>query len=1288
MFVELHAHSDKGSNTRLIDSTAKVGAMISHANSLGLNGIAITDHESLSAHMEAIECYEDQIENKKDFKLILGNEIYLVNGGEHYKETITDFYHFVLLAKDRTGYQQLMELSDRAWGRMYTYKGVERVPTFIEDIVEIVSKNAGHVVAMTACLGGYVPKSILSGKPEKAISFMQWCESVFGAENFFVELQPGITYEQIEVNKELVRLCKEHGHNWIITNDVHYLTKEKRELHAAFLNSKQEDRETEDFYENTYFKSEDEMLERMLPYLSEKDIRSGFENTVLVANQVESYSLKQPVHIPQRVLYPFDFLGKLKEKNVLERYQYIKLFYESEYDQDRFLLYLVEKGMIEKQQNWNDENLSRIDVELKQLWEISLKLKQRMSSYYNLVQYVIEIMWDDEKGNSLVGIARGSGTGFYLCYLIDITQINPIEWDLPYWRHLSSQRPELPDLDIDSQASQRPKIFQALREEFGYNKTLNIITFRKETSKAAILTACRGLGIDTDIARELSSMVPISRGRVWGINECLKGNEENGFSPLKEFIRKISEHELLLETVLEIEGLVSGRSSHASGFYIFSNPYIEQVGRMKTPTGLDVTCWDMDDADKAGCLKIDVLTILALDKERKAMSLMLDSGRMQWQGSLKNTYKKYLHPDSLDYTSPKMWDMVCNGQIYDLFQFDTMVGKQAVQKIQPRSLKQLSLGNSAMRLMSDGEESPIERYVRFSKDISQWYQEMQESNLNKEEILILEKHLLRNNGCSLEQEDIMELSMDTNIAGFDVVLANKLRKAIAKKKEALIKESCDQFYKCGKTQDTRKEMLDYVWNYCVKPQIGYAFSRNHTMPYSAIALQEMNLAYHYPILYWNTACLTINSSSDDEVEDNKSTNYGKIAKAIGDMQSQRIKIALPDINTANFGFYPDEEQDQIVFGLKGINGIGDDVASEIISNRPYESVNDFLGKVKTTFIQTTNLVKAGCFDRLRVDRMETMKEFVVWFTKQNVEPKTTLNMQNFKSILSLDILPKEFDSQKRLYNFKTYVLSKEFMYEKDWYWLDQAARSYFELNVISHMKENTEYKITQDGIVINKKQLEKFYQKQVAPIKQWLSKKETVEFYNRAQNNSYANEKWSKYCIGTIPKWEMDSLSFYYTDHELSGVNVDYYEISDYFEIPNEPIIDEIVTRKTKQGKEVEYPKYKLNKIIGTVLDKDTTRHTVTLLTTTGVVVVKFYDGAFVAYNKQISAKDSQTGKKKVIEKPWFTRGNKLLITGIKKNDMFYPKRYRDSIYQHTVCLIESIAADGRMEMKYERERA
>lgn len=502
----------------------------------------------------------------------------------------------------------------------------------------------------------------------------------------------------------------------------------------------------------------------------------------------------------------------------------------------------------------------------------------------------------------------------------------------------------------------------------------------------------------------------------------------------------------------------------------------------------------------------------------------------------------------------------------------------------------------------------------------------------------------------------------------------------------MLKEAQNLFFTKGRENGTSDNLLNYVWNVQFKRQFGYSFSLLHTLAYSVIALQELNLNYHYNPLYWNTACLTVNSGGveDDEYIDNededdddkkksRSTNYGKVASAIGTIRQRGIKVDLPDINKAKFGFTPDIENDSIIFGLKGLNGIGDEVVHLIMQHRPYNSFGDFLDRMFDTGLlkkgQVIQLIKAGCFDSFE-DRIKVMRYFI----EKISEPKEKLTMQNFKMLMNNDLIPERFALQVRFYNYKEYISKKVFKTipkPKDKLFLldDIAAQFYSE-----HFTDEAIVDTHEGKLVVSEKQFKKQLDKKMEEIKEWVSSEEALNNLNK----KLLENEWNKYASGSISKWEMDSLSYYYNEHELTHVNKDKYGISNFFELPEEPTKGKPYTWRGRELYE-----YETTRLVGTVLDRDKTKHTVTLLTTDGVVTVKMYGGAFGHYNKQISQKKGD--KKEVLEKSWFTRGNKLLISGYRRGNQFIPKVYKNSIYQHTIALINEVDNDGNIILTTER---
>lgn len=1344
-FMSNHNHSED-SNFRLKDCIIRAEDIVNRAIELGYKGVSITDHETVSSHVRIMQRYQqlkklhakykeylvnndmDSLAKDKDvqkemyllkkmdddFKLGLGNEIYLINDlsdvKENYEPGVTKYWHFILIAKNAKGYEQIKRISsESAWKNWFRQGKMERVPTVKHELEEIIGDEKGNIIATTACLGGELPNYVISHfrdgnalAKRKIHEFITWGIDVFGKENFFIELQPTLeapqeslleTHPQIIFNQKAVMLAHAYGIGYTFATDSHYLKKEHRKVHEAYLHADEDNasnRELGDFYATTYMMEIPELYQLLSSHLTDEEISEGFKNTMKMHSMIETYDLSHSVIVPRDKKIP-EFQLRHIFKEWYEEYEYIRKFAESEDEQEQYLLYMIEQAVVQRKIRLVKSVVERLDTELGEVWNISEKIHMRLATYYVLVRnIIIEIMWKV----SYVGIARGSVTGFLMAYAIGITQMNPMKYGLPHWRHLSAERPELPDIDVDSESAKRQEIFELMKDYFGRDNVLNTLTLKTEGTKSCTLTACKGWGLDNDTAQSIADMIPFERGSNWSLKDCFEGNVEKNRAPVTEFINAVAKYDGLKEIMLLIEGLVCGRSIHASAVYIFDNGYLAHNSKMRAPNGTEITAYNMHDSDWCGALKFDCLTILGLDKEHKCVDMLINKGIIEDQGSIKANYDKYIHPDVLDYDTKEMWDLIGNNEIIDAFQFDTLVGAQAVKKVKPHSISELATANSLMRLMPEqGHESPIDTYVRYKNDISLWYKEMEDFGLNKEEITILEKHLLEVYGVADTQEVVMEMVMDKEISAFSVSEANKLRKAIAKKKEKLIEEAKNLFYSKCKSNGTRKVLAEYVWEVQIKRQLGYSFSKNHTNPYSGICVQEMNLAYHYNKIFWNTACLTVNAGADENNDNNKTTNYGKIAKAIGEIQNKGQKIELPDINKAKFGFEPDVDTEEIIFGLKGICGIGDDIATAIINNQPYSSLDDFLEKMEkykqadaeNKFGESAviTLIKAGCFDRLEnKERTEIMREYI----RRISSPLKSLQMDNILILNELGMLTEQQKQYElRLFKFRKYIFDNRFLAEKRgkspntfFYRLErQFAEPFFFEYFETNMQEGKDYEYDNDGyILIKRGSLDREYERLMASFKQnVLGSQKVLE----AVNEDRFVKKWKEKVDGTVSKWEMDSLSFYYHDHELAHVKKDDYLISEFADLPEVPSVTEYYVYRGK-----ERPRFKLTRICGTVLDKDKNKHIITLLTPSGVVNVKFYKGQFGFYDKQIS-EVNEDGTKTVQEKSWFERGNKLLVTGYRRGDQYVPKKYVDSAYRHTLQLITEIDEEGYLKLQSER---
>ncbi len=1280
--TQLHCHTH-GSNLRMLDCIVKTKDLIDYAVELDMKAVAITDHASISEHINAIQYSKKLKEKGVDIKVLLGDEIYLVDDvvdvKENYVPRQTQFYHFILIAKDRVGYDQLREINAVGWQSSFFTGKMRRVPNDKRQIEKIIRDNKGHLLASTACIGGELAKAFFKQDKQQLISFVKWCISTFGKDNFAIEIQPSNNPDQIAFNKWAKDFAWKHSLKCISTCDVHYLKKEHHDIHKAFLTSRDADRgETEDFYATTYMMSTEEKKSYM-PYFSDEDYKQIVNDGWEFVKDVEFIDMEHITIIPERSLKGLDCQVRHIFKDWYDKYPYIKNFAYSKYDQDTYFLRMVEDGFISKKQEFNDTNIGRIAWELEQLWLISDKLGARMSAYYNLVDYIVDICWEI----GFIGVSRGSVTGYYTAYLIDIQQMNPLQWNLPAYRHLNAERVSWPDVDLDSSARNRPKIIQCLKEVFGEDNILNICTFKTETSKSALKTACRGWGLSNDEASYLSSLVPVERGKQWSLKDCFYGNKEKDRKPVGELVKEIKLQSEANDVDLEqcalmIEGLISGLSLHASGIYIFKDGYLKQNSLMKTPRGDDVTCWDMPCSDYCGGLKYDSLTTECQDKLEVCTELLLKYHKIKWQGSVRATYNQYLHPDKLDYTTKEMWDDCSEGKITDLFQFITPVGSKCIRKIQPHSLEEMANANSLMRITVEDSIQPVDKFLAYKHNRSLWYKELDQYGVtNPDEIKALEKVLNYCYGCPSMQEDVMELCMEPKIAGFSLASADKARKIIAKKKTEDVAGLKEQFYSSVKKLGNSINVANYVWEECIKPQLAYSFSRNHVLPYSAEALQEMNLFYHYPSVYWNCATMIVNAGLADNTNNSnsdssfKTTDYGKIAKSIYRAKNVGISIKAPSINNSEQIFTPREQDDSILFGLGAISGINSDIVSQILSNRPYTSFTDFYNKnackgslvTKSKFIQ---LIKAGCFDEFEPDRRIVMRQYFILSTP-NV---TSLAMNNIGQIKAVKVLiPKSIIGP---YNFRKYVCNKQFKYgnhpkfkSKTLYWLDQKALNYFENHCKSSMVEGVDYWFEDDRWIVVDKSLEKLLAPSVETLKTYIN---TPEFLKEFNQKRAKQEMLQSVESMDVNKWAFSAISFYPDEHELARLDRKRYNISLFDELPEEP---EFVARKA--GKR-EWKQYVLSQIAGTVLDKNDNHHSLTILDiNNNVVQCKFNAEDYSYYKAQLSVMNPN-GSKTIMDKPWFKRGQPLILTGVRMGvDDFRVKSYKNSIFNRKVYRIDSI---------------
>lgn len=838
-----HNHTEM-SNFRLLDCINKLPDLVKRGKEIGLAGLAVTDHETIA---QSIRICKLQKENP-DFKIAIGNEIYLTDT----RDKGIKYYHFILIAKDAIGHKQLRQLSSIAWMNSYWDRGMERVPTLKSELAAVVKKNPGHLIATSACLGGELSSCIVEieharkiGDAETGIkkehqidSFMEYVDDLFG-DDFYIEIAPGASKDQILVNSILATLAKNRYHKkLVIGDDAHYLKKEDRYIHKAYLNSKGGERETDAFYEYTYLQSDEDIRINLEPSIGML-IEEMYANSMEMFDKIKVYDLLHNQTIPsvpvpktKNWVLSSDLRKQCPEltrmtnsEDIYERY-WVNHCLNSLYP---ILDKIDDEIIIDKY--WNE-----LEEEARVKRIIGEKLGTNMFKYPITLKYYIDMMWEC---GSLVGAGRGSSCAALNHYLLGITQLDPIEWNLPFFRYMNEERIELGDIDIDICPSKKGTIVKKIKEERGsrFNPDIDelsrknlgctlIATYGTEQTKSAVLTACRGYrsedypdGIDNDEAQYIASLIPSERGFLWPLEDVINGNKDKGREPVHVFVKEVNTYPGLLDIIFGIVGLVNKRSSHASGVILFDEDPYEFGCFMKTPKGEVITQYDLHDCEAAGLTKYDFLVTEVQDKLAQAIRFLQEDGVIEDYGTnLRPVYDKYFHPNVLPLDDKRIWDTIQNGSVINVFQFDSEVGSQAAKKIKPKTILELSDANGLMRLMTaeKGAETPMEKYIRFKNNIDLWYKEMKSAGITEDEQHYLEPYFKSSYGVPPSQEQLMLMLMDKNICGFTLAEANAARKIVGKKQMSKIPELHQKILDKASSPKLGK----YVWENGVGPQMG------------------------------------------------------------------------------------------------------------------------------------------------------------------------------------------------------------------------------------------------------------------------------------------------------------------------------------------------------------------------------------------------------------------------------------------------------------------------------------
>jgi len=922
-FIHLHVHS----HYSLLDGLSKIDDILDRIEELEMDSVALTDHGVVYG---AVEFYEKA--KKRGIKPIIGCEVYESIRGMEDKESHADGkrYHLVLLVKNQKGYDNLVKIVTESHLKGFYYK--PRID------IETLKKYSEGLIALSACMQGKVPRLLLLGKAEEAQKAALEYQEIFGKGNFFLELQhhPYLP-DQEKVNNLIIELSKKTNIPLVATNDCHYARKDDAEAQDILMlintGADRNDKERLTMKEDNFsIKSQEEMIEDF------KDVPEAIKNTLKIAEmcnfEMNLGEIKLPMFdVPDnktsiRYLRELCYLG-IKEKYNIE---------SSELDK------IIDNVLKEKEnKEIKSEKLKEIIERLE--YELGVIDKAGFSDYFLIVQDFVN--W--AKGNRIVvGPGRGSAGGSIVAYLTNITNVDPLKYNLYFQRFLNPDRISPPDIDLDFTDKRRDEVINYVAEKYGRNRVAQIITFGTMAARASIRDVGRALDYQYSYCDKIAKMIPLG----FTLRDTLEKIAE-----FKDLYEHDTEAEKLIDLALKIEGCARHASTHACGVVISRFP-LDNLVPLQHPTQNEnavVTQYEMHAIESMGLLKMDFLGL-------KNLTII--------EETLKRIYAvrgKNIDIEKIPLDDKKTFELLQKGNTVGTFQVESDGMRRYLKQLKPTEIDDII---AMVALYRPGPMQHIPDYIR--------------GKHNKATIKYIHpklKPILESTyGIPLYQEQIMRIAQD--MAGFTLSEADILRKAIGKKIEKLLMEQKEKFVDGMKTNNINEKIAEEIWHW-IEPFARYSFNKSHAACYAIIAYQTAYLKANYPVEYM--AALLTSESSDIE----------RIATLIQECNKMGIEVLPPDINESfsNFSVVPDKNK--IRFGLTAIKNVGYNIVEQIIDERKvngrFESIQDFVTRVNGKVLNKKSLeslIKAGVFDSLeeRNKILSNIESLIQW-SKDNKKIK-------------------------------------------------------------------------------------------------------------------------------------------------------------------------------------------------------------------------------------------------------------------------------------------------------------
>ena len=909
-FTHLHVHTEYS----LLDGSSKIEELVARAKELGMNSLAITDHGVMYG---AVAFYKAA--KAAGIKPILGSEVYVAPGSRFDREAgggKDKYYHLVLLAENDTGYHNLMKIVSKGFVDGFYYK--PRVD------YEVLERYHEGIICLSACLAGEVPRYLERGLYDKAREAALRYEGIFGKGNFFLELQDHGIPAQKMVNQGLLRLSRELGIDLVATNDIHYTFDSDVDAHDILLciqTGKKVADENRMRYEGGqyYCKSEEEMR-RLFPYAQE-----AIDNTQKIADRCD-------VEIEFGVT-------KLPRYEVPEGY-----------DSWGYLNHLCDEGLKMRYPEDDGTLKKRLDYELDVIHTMGY------------VDYFL-IVWDFihfAKSHGIsVGPGRGSAAGSIVSYCLEITDIDPIRYNLLFERFLNPERVSMPDIDVDFCFERRQEVIDYVVQKYGKDQVVQIVTFGTFAARGVVRDVGRVLDLPYAKCDAIAKMIPKDLGIT--LDKALKSSPD-----LRNAYDTDDEVKYLIDMSKRLEGLPRHTSMHAAGVVISRLSVDEYVPLSRGADGTITTQFTMTELEELGLLKMDFLGL-------RTLTVIQNATRQ----AEKNHHMKLdlLH---IDYNDPNVMDMIGSGKDEGVFQLESGGMKSFMKELKPRTLEDIIAGISLYR---PGPMDFIPKYLKGKNDPASITYDCPQ----------MEEILEPTYGCIVYQEQVMQIVRE--LAGYTMGRSDLVRRAMSKKKASVMEKERQNFVYGNLAEDVKgcvangidektanhiyDEMIDFA---------KYAFNKSHAACYAVVSYQTAYLKYYYPQEFM-AALLT---SVLDRVD--------KISEYILTCRQMGIGILPPDINEGESGF--SVSGNAIRYGLSAIKSIGRNVVDAIVRERElngrFTSLDDFIGRMSGKEINkktVENFIKAGAMDSLPGNRRQKLLVVPEMMDQKNKERKTSLEGQ-------------------------------------------------------------------------------------------------------------------------------------------------------------------------------------------------------------------------------------------------------------------------------------------------------